>query len=371
MTDNFNSLFRKYIDGNATETERLEFLRLADLGENQASLQELVDAEMRRTDTPQTAPLSSAEKQAILEHIYGQHSKQGPGRKYAAIAAAIAGLGIALFLWFQPKPVQPSNPQLAEAIKPVSKGVFLTLSSGQQIQLNKQHISAAGGAGVAQSDTSIAYQANTIETTQTLTNNSGKRYQLALADGTEVYLDVNSSVSYPASFNGPERRVTMTGQAYFKVKHNSRQPFRVVANQQLIEDIGTEFNIDAYATVRTTLVQGSAKMDGIMLTPGQALTANTTQPVVADLESDLAWLQDKLIFNHETLESILAKVARIYDVHISWQEEKLKQLRFVGGTSRSKTLASVLNFFRQSGEVDFKVEGKTVTVLPHKKTTKG
>jgi transmembrane sensor len=280
------------------------------------------------------------------------------------------------YLLHQNKPQQVAvNP---EQIAPVQQGVFLTLSNGQKLRLDKGHkgrTKVADGTQVEESADEISYQPKNEtagEQVHTLTNNSSAKYSLVLADGSEAFLDIGSSITFPVAFNGKERKVNINGQAYFKVKHNAAQPFEVSAKEQTIEDIGTEFNIDAYGTVKTTLVEGAVRVrsaNSLVLKPGEEahLVGNELVKGPVDLEMATIWLQGKIPLNHRTLEEVLAEVARIYNVQFVWQDANLKLLRFGGAVSRTQKLSNVLNFFRSTGKVDFSVDGKTVTVFKKKK----
>ncbi len=154
--------------------------------------------------------------------------------------------------------------------------------------------------------------------------------------------------------------------AYFKVKHDAAHPFYVNYAKETTEDIGTEFNIHAYADepASTTLITGSIKVNAKLLKPGEQITnGNIT---VANLAEVTAWLQDQMILHHEKLENIMRNVARIYQVNVIWQYEQSKQFTFGGFVSRSKKLANVLNFMRGTGQVDFRVEGKNIYVIKPK-----
>jgi transmembrane sensor len=296
------------------------------------------------------------------------------------------GVGFGSYLYLHQRPARLLAHQQPEQIDPVQKGIVLTLAKGQQILLGQKHqgqIAAVNGAKITQLDSLLNYAAaaKTMAGSQaenTLTNHTGKSFSLILADGTEAILDAASSITYPAAFSGNERRVSITGQVYFIVKHNPLQPFKVFFKNEEADDIGTEFNINAYDdedAVKTTLISGAVRIrlnhsstGGLLLKPGEQTIANGNDIHVAEanIEEATAWLQGKLVFHHETLENILRQVARIYDVQIVWQDESARKLTFGGSVSRTKKLSTILNYFRNAGQVDFIVEGKTVKVFKRK-----
>jgi len=262
--------------------------------------------------------------------------------RYAAAASILLAIGTYL-LW--PKPS-------AENILPVQQGVTLTLGSGQKIKLHP----GTYGTAVA-TDQALTYNGQGRDT-NTLTNNGNTKYSVNLSDGTQVTLDIGSSLTYPIS----GREVSLVGQAYFKVKH-ANQHFLVHTRDQLTEDLGTEFNISAYAdeTTKTTLIEGQIKVNEKLLKPGEQFAGNEVHP--ADLEEVTAWLQDQIVLEQQTLETILRKVARIYDVKIIYLDPEVKSYVYGGAVKTSTKLSSVLNFLRKAGRVDFKVAGKQIQVF--------
>jgi transmembrane sensor len=366
--------------------ERLFYL-IDQLNQGTASDEELAEYNTymnQRTDNPgdwNTSQMGgeTETKAELLTRIEKASATNKVRTLWPRIAAAASVLlflsaGTYFILHKTPKPAQLADNH--ELIAPVQKGIVLTLANGKKMIIDQKYTGrtkAADGTHIEQDKGTLKYQEETAAATEpqmhTLTNNSGNKYSLVLADGTEANLDVASSITYPVIFTGKERQVTITGQAYFKVKHNATQPFLVSVKNETIEDIGTEFNVDAYdAVLKTTLVEGSVRINRrLLLKPGEQAQFNGTEltTVTADLEAATSWLEGKLVFNHEPLESILEKVARIYDVQIIWQDEALKHIKFGGAVSRTKKLNTVLNFFRKTGKVDFKVDGKTVQVIKH------
>jgi len=277
---------------------------------------------------------------------------------------------------------KPQPPQIAqnepEQLAPIQHGVTLTLANGQKMLLNKKHsgqIANINGTHINQQDSLLSYQGKTaIEEVKmnTLANNGSSKFSVTLADGSEATLDIGSSLTYPVAFNSKLRAVSMTGQAYFKVKHITGQRFIVKAKDQTTEDIGTEFNINAYDdenAVKTTLVEGSIRVNEQLLKPGQQaiISGSVLNVKTADIEKVTAWMQGKIIFEKEPLENILRRVSHIYGVQFIYQDDEVRKLTFGGSVSSTKKLATVLNFFRRAGGVDFIVEGKTVKVFKKKK----
>ena len=299
--------------------------------------------------------------------------------RIAAAASIILALATGGYVLLQKQAVQKQVAMDIERLVPRQSGLVLTLNTGKKIVLDPAahgNTRVADGTQLHQKNGEISYDAGTAHSnellTHTLTNNSGNKYSLTLADGTQAYLDAQSSITYPINFSGKLREVSVTGQAYFKVKHSAAHPFLVHVKNQTIEDIGTEFNIRAYeGDVATTLIEGSVRVQlnstgkDVLLTPGQqtAVTGNKLVVKDADLEETVDWLQGKLIFSHRELGDILADVSRIYGVQFAWQNDGLKALKFNGAVSRTRKLAAILEFFRNTGKVNFLIKDNKVQVI--------
>ncbi|MES2275999.1 MAG: FecR domain-containing protein [Bacteroidota bacterium] len=364
---NINELAAKYRAGSITPTEKAYYERW---------WRSFDDAEaMSSADDSQD--LQSRMFARLDERINPPMPKVYSLRRRIAVAASILFiLSIGGYFILNKEPVQLTAAN-TEQLAPVQNGVTLTLASGKKMVLSKKHngqIANINGTQINQQDSLLSYQGKAIAEEvkmNTLTNNGSSKFSVTLSDGTVATLDIGSSLTYPVAFNGNTRSVSMTGQAYFKVKHLSGQRFIVKAKNQTTEDIGTEFNINAYDdedVVKTTLVEGSIKVNERFLNPGEQAIINGSEIAVkkANIEEVTAWLQGQLYFHKEKLENILREVARIYNVTIVWHDQDLRKLTFGGGVTRGEKLSTILNYFRKAGGVDFKVEGKTVTVFKPK-----
>lgn len=382
-TSRLHYLFKKYKLQSLTPDEYSEWQSLLSDPNLKEQLDAMIDWEWELMPN-NVKQMDVERKEDVLAFILEQ-PQQKPIKKLllrvsiAASVLIILGLG-AYFLNRKPVKITPALSH-NEFIAPVQNGVTLTLANGKSIRIDQRHhglMKADDGTAMNHTNKNLDYSSVLPGTdqsaTHTLTNNSGSKFDITLADGSVAYLDVNSSVTYPVVFNGASRRVAVVGQVYFKVKHNTKQPFKVVTKNEIIEDMGTEFNVNAYELndkVKTTLLEGAINVrngeDGkaIVLKPGeQAVLAGGKIAIdLVDLEATTAWMQGKLVFNHESLENILAEVARIYDIQFVWTDNTLKNKKFGGAVSRTKKLATILNFFRKTGEVDFVVEGNHVKVL--------
>ena len=181
---------------------------------------------------------------------------------------------------------------------------------------------------------------------------------------------MESSVTYPVQFSG-ERKVTITGEVYFEVVHNPKQPFKVVANNQTIEDIGTHFDVNAYSdepATLTTLVEGSVKIsrgtDNKILKPGQqAVTLTATNDILvrkADMESALAWRNGLFHFNKADLKTAMRQIARWYDLDVVY-EGSIPSTYLDGDMYRNMKASQALDVLDYLN-VKFSIEGKKLII---------
>jgi transmembrane sensor len=205
-----------------------------------------------------------------------------------------------------------------------------------------------------------------------LSTPKGGQYQITLSDGTKVWLNANSSLRYPEQFKSDKREVVLQGEAFFKVKSQAVAdklvPFQVRSAEQVVEVLGTEFNISAYpddAIVRTSLVAGSVRVSSHrnqpavskLLRPGQQSLLSDEGFTISDVDVEevTAWTQGYFKFSG-TLEDILRQVSRWYEVDIQFRESSLKQQRIYGYVNRNTPLSEVLHILEAGSDARFVVE---------------
>jgi ferric-dicitrate binding protein FerR (iron transport regulator) len=191
----------------------------------------------------------------------------------------------------------------------------------------------------------------------------GGQYQLQLPDGSKVWLNAESSITYPITFTGNERKVTISGEVYFEVAKDKNKPFRVSAGDLHVEVLGTHFNINAYAdegSAKTSLLEGSVKIDREILQPGQAYVNGKV--IAADVEHDVAWKNGVFNFNDQNLSQIMRQLARWYNLEIEYPQGVPKK-EYGGEIGRNLTLAQVLKGLENSG-VRFELKGRQLIVKP-------
>ena len=203
----------------------------------------------------------------------------------------------------------------------------------------------------------------------------GGFYQLKLADGTKVWLNSLTQLRFPVTFAGEERKVYLTGEAYFEVARDSVHPFIVATDEGMeVKVYGTEFNVDTYrkGTVKTTLVNGkvgirvSATGEEVRLSPNQmALFTKATQSIQVenvDPYGAVAWKDGKFVFEDEPMEEIMERLSRWYDVKVFYANERIKKHTFTGIITRFADISDVLHLMEETAAVEFRIQGDTVTV---------
>lgn len=311
-------------------------------------------------------------------------SLSGWQARIAAAASIILCLSVGGYVLLHKQPVQHITQNKVPDVKPGSDKAVLTLSNGKQISLTD----AGNGKLAQQGNTTINKTANGQVVYQQQKNRSnadaqtaynilttprGGKYSLTLADGTIAVLDAASSIKFPAAFTKHDRKVEITGQVYFEVVHNAAKPFKVAVKGQTIEDIGTHFNINAYddePVIRTTLLEGGISIakgtNKVVLIPGQQATSGAGDNISlknVDTEEAIAWKNGYFLFNDESLQSVMRKVSRWYDVDIEYPQGENITDSYGGSITRYGNVSKVLKMLEVTGNVRFRVEGKKIIVL--------
>lgn len=364
-------LFDKVIEKRATSEEKEELQMLLLDPENEVTFKSLVEAAF--SQVRQEVKMDENSAAQILEVIGNMEPKADEPkivsikhnkRKWAMVAAAvIIFVAVSWFLKMQ-YPAEKDVPAFAAKEKqniaaPIRSQAILTLSSGDMILLDslaEGDVIADGGVKMAKgADGRIVYTgSDQKEAFNTVALPRGSRpLQLVLSDGTVAWLNAASSITYPTTFIGKERQVTIEGEAYFEVSRDERKPFTVQTGISRVTVLGTHFNIKAYAdepSTDVTLMEGSVRVErvgqekaAVLLQPGQqALVAESIQLVKeADLKSAVAWKNGYFSLKGADLFSIMRQVSRWYDVEVVY-EGKFSDQKFVGVLSRDISLNDVL-----------------------------
>ena len=301
----------------------------------------------------------------------------------------MSGLGVYIYNRGGTKPEAGVTVAVKRAdLPPGGNRAILTLSGGRRIILDSVQpgdLAQQGGVQISKTDSGkLSYhsipklqdQASAI-LYNTLSTPRGGQYQLTLPDGTKVWLNAASSITYPTGFTGNTRTVQMTGEVYIEIAKNAVQPFIVRTGGVDIQVMGTSFNVNAYEdepSLQTTLVTGSVKVkfsgDGIILKPGQqAIVVSAGQQQKgqgikiqpADIEQTLAWKNGSFYLKHTPLAEALRQISRWYDVDVVY--EKGIPAIFLGGEiKRDLSLSQMLDGLGAMG-VSFRIEKKRLIVV--------
>ena len=212
-----------------------------------------------------------------------------------------------------------------------------------------------------------AYEFWTPSSMQTI-NTLANRIEITLPDGSEVMLNHFSSLSYPKSFKGNQRDVTLSGEAFFNVTKNPKQPFIVSAEMVKVQVLGTQFNIEAYHNnpeVKTTLIEGSVSVSidsttkQIVLQPNESAIYNKNNKTLEFslnnfTAADIAWQKNAYIFDKLTLRDITRKLSNSFGVNIEIEDEDLASYRLTAKFNNNETLEEILTLLQTGREFIFK-----------------
>lgn len=350
--------------------------------------------EMLNSRSPELASLPDAERRAVGDEIYQKLQRameahretaslrpvHGKRRIWVAAAAAVLLIGTSYALysvWQQPARAVAEQ----QDVQPGHAGAVLTLADGSKVVLDSLHngvVATQGGAAVNLQNGQLIYNANAHtkqETYNTMSTPKGRQYQLVLPDGSKVWLNAASSLTYPVAFNGTERKVKVSGEAYFEVASQTA-PFRVEVNDGTeIQVLGTHFNVNAYpdeASINTTLLQGAVKIvtrgASQLLHPGEQaqVPANATYIKLEqniDLQTVTAWKDGSFAFNHADLKTVMRQLARWYDIDVIF-EGNVPEGSYSGEIDRSLTLDQVLKGLSKT-RLNYKIEhGRKLVIRP-------
>jgi ferric-dicitrate binding protein FerR (iron transport regulator) len=296
----------------------------------------------------------------------------------AAAAIAVLALGAWMFLSRKQEPVAIVQQQANDALPGTSKAV-LTLADGTTVPLDSggNQLIAQQGAAIRQTGGLLEYQpqqAGSQPVYNILKTPRGGQFRIVLPDGSAVWLNAESSLRFPVAFTGAERRVEMTGEAYFEVRPDAAKPFRVqVTPQTEVAVLGTHFNINAYTNepgISTTLLEGAVQVTAgsgsRRLSPGQQATVNSAGQIVvvqnADTEEATGWKNEIFYFRDADIQSVMRQLERWYDVEVEYRG-RVPSRRFQGEIQRNLKLSDVLEGLRSTG-IGFSIEGKKIIVMP-------
>lgn len=398
------ALFQRYLNNKCSHEEVKKLLQYFDINENEELLKSLIHKQSASPEDGVFFSNQSAEdllnisfkkiKQSITANEKSKSQVIPFGRqlwfRVCAAVTFIILLSATTFYFLHQKDEtliaqKKNHVPVVNDVKAGTNNATLTLDDGTTIVLDSAangSLAKQGNIKVLKINGQITYKTgdgnidakpvyNTIATAR------GNQYLVLLSDGSKVWLNAASSIHFPAFFATNERRVQITGEAYFEVAKDATKPFRVEFTSQSgakgeVEVLGTHFDVSAYADdqdIKTTLLEGSVKISRAgemqMLSPGQQ--AVVTMDAIAlkkdvDVSQVVAWKDGYFVFNNTNIQTIMKQVARWYDVDVNF-EGKMQEEGFTGKISRDVPLSEFLKVLVLN-DVHVKAEGTNITVSP-------
>lgn len=363
-TDHIRHLFQLYASNQATDEQVRELFLFLEDPANDAFSQELVFNQMS-----EETGMDNTDSEIFWQHLQPKKRTVIGIWRWAAAAAVII---IAVFIYRQPDKkavitVMDIPAATNKAVLKLSDGSTITLDStlkGTIAHQGKVSIIKSGNGELHYEGTDDQIMLNTVTTPM------GGQYQLTLPDGTKVWLNAASSITYPAYFAGNDRQVTITGEVYLEVAKDPLRPFIASIPHHIgIQVLGTSFNINAYAdeeNIKTTLIEGRISMTGstLILMPGQQAIEgkNASLDIVnnANIEKETAWKNGIFYFEDATLPLVMKQLERWYDIKVLYKGT-IPALRINGKMDRNLTLQGVMDFLTKMG-VAYTIEGRTIVV---------
>lgn len=385
-----DTLFQKYLANLHSEEELDKLLAYFDLDDSgRPLLEKLIRQEIQHEHSRYSADeekeivrMGEAVRMRLRQRLKGR--ARMPWRKYAAAAAVLLSLSLGI-VWYYLGQGSDNQDMLTSQyggdVLPIGNKAMLTLADGSVLALSEDRQGVVIGDSLRYDDGSLItplLQPAHGDMVLTLSTPRGGTYRITLPDGTQVWLNAASILKYPNRFTGPTRAVEISGEGYFSVAEDKSRPFKVTSRGQEIEVVGTQFNVSSYTDepeAETTLISGSVQVTPTVDGPENGKTAKLTpgnQSVVTssgmsirevDVSHYTAWRDGYISFNEETLEQIMRKIARSYDVEVIYQGVDKGQ-RFGGAVSRYENVSAVLRRLELTGKVSFTIEERRITVSP-------
>ncbi len=385
VPEHLTALINKYLEGTATPEEAKQVNQWytsfndaeVEVPADSADLKDQIDARLKMrlkavTENPREIELYPRRRHMLL--------------RVAAAAAIVCIISTGIYFLIQTsgdqRLVKKSRP-VKEDARQFENKVTLTLQDGKRIALADApvgRISSQNGFAVsktAEGDltytlTNAPEQQETSLASNTIATPSGTRVRLTLPDGSMISINASSSFQFPVAFSGSEFNTNLDGEAYFEVTPNKARKFKVRSAMQIVEVLGTMFNISAYRNepvINTTLLEGSIRITDLnsnnsqLLKPGQkSAFSKTLQISEVEPEGAIAWTEGYFQFDNADIKTVMRELERWYGIKVRY-EGKLPSQKFEGAIDKKLQLQQVLGILQKS-QVHFKIEGNVVTVMP-------
>ncbi len=377
-------LLREYQEGSIKKDDLITLLDYVAIKNNETQIDQLLAELMGdMKENPELPVASDRIYERIVTHPQFRSTPIKVTRLYYRWAVAVAAfLVIVSGFWWHTTQNQyrnhDKNHYTARTVTttPTDK-LLLKTSKGQIIELDQ--LTTAEGTGIPTiqfaDQKGLVYGNDGKEAVQeehTIITPKGRQYHLVLSDGTKVWLNSATTITFPAHFKGNIREVTLDGEAYFEVKKATDWPFVVQASTQTVEVLGTHFNINAYRednTTYTTLLEGkvsvSADNKKTILHPGQQ-AKNTTKSSLVEVKAmeardAIAWKDKMFVFNKEEIQQAMRQISRWYDVEVVYRNG-MEGKRIGGSVARFENITELMDALQATGLLHYEMKGGTIII---------
>lgn len=385
--ENIARLIRRSLIGELSENEQQKLNAWINASKSNEFLFEKIRKEMRASSESSIFCSLNAEKAwQKFEFVTRKKRKRIYIRKVVTYAAAIILPLTIVTSFFFLNWNDKQMPVIAEDFGKITPGgpraVLVTAdqtvhelsASKEQLELEVEKGIVVKQGGATLEYDSIRGNQERILSINTLKIPRGGEFRLKLSDGTTVYLNSASELKYPVCFDEKERKVYLSGEAYFEVTKDLERPFYVVTDEIQIRVYGTEFNVNIHNSqqVRTVLINGRVgikkrgESEEIIMKPGELASFDREKDSIeikpVDVKQYVAWKDGYFAFENESLEQILYTLSLWYDVDVFFQSESAKQLVFTGYMKRYSDISEILDAITDVVGVNFTINGKTIIV---------
>ncbi|RHR74707.1 FecR family protein [Odoribacter sp. AF15-53] len=300
--------------------------------------------------------------------------------RYAACLLLVLAIGGGMLFFHQEEEQEVLEAKVSREILPGGNKAIILLADGKKVDVEWLVDSAqykVEGVEVEKEGGKIRYvgKEQVALNYNTIMIPRGGEYQVELSDGTMVWLNSETQLRIPTTFVGKERRVYLSGEAYFAVAKNRDKPFIVETELGEVKVYGTEFNVKFYREekkLKATLVEGnigfrSEQIAELKIKPGYQLSlvegANTPEIKQVKIYNEIAWKNRQFCFESERLESVMMMLQRWYNVEVDFVDPSLKDFKLSGTLNRYDKIETLLRFFEEGFDIKFLVENNTIKVM--------
>ena len=384
VTKDIHELILAYLREDISEEEMSRLRVWLDENErHQRLLEELWDKDVLQREIGEYASFDTSRRWEQLKEVMEKPVRKGRSllKVWGAVAAVVVAFVGGLLYWQMTGSPQPEVKQVAIArIEQGGMRAVLITETGQQVVLQGLKDTCLNITGTEtlniREDGSLKYSLSALSSMSewhTLRIPKGGEYKIVLDDGTEIWLNSASELKYPAHFVGNERRVQLTGEAYFQVARNEAAPFIVETRDMDVKVLGTSFNVSVYEdeeSCHATLVEGRVevndKVNGekVVLTPGKQALLRGGEMTVREVNTKLytLWRLDRFTFASEDMEGVIRKLSRWYNVEFFFSNPSMKQKRFTGSLPKYADISQVLKMIEMTTDIKFEIKEHTIMI---------